>query len=605
MQTTENADSLAYVHLRLTDFGARPDSGEDATIPMQLALEAASRSESPVVLDCPMGRYDFYPANATRKVYYISNTASEEENADVTKTIALYLQGQKNLTLEGKGSSFIVHGKQTMMVLDDCERIELRNFNFDYARPTMAEMTVELSGAGFLEARVHPDSRYEITDGKLYWIGDGWRFGHGPMQVYDPVTNTTHRVDNWVAKAEKAETPEPGKLRFSGKGIPALMAGTVLQMRDGLRDQVGTFATGCRDIGWSNVGMHYMHGLGIICQFSENLLFDKMNLAPRDDSGRTAAAFADFIHLSGCRGKVKIANSRFIGGHDDPINVHGTHLLVVGQPSSNELLVRFAHPQTYGFEAFFPGDTIEFVRGRTLGGYASNRIVAAEAVNRREIRLILEREAPLEWHPGDVIENITWTPEVEISGNYFARIPTRGILVTTRRKVVIENNRFDRMTMSAILIADDAESWFESGRVQDVTIRGNEFMECGGTEHAVIRIEPENSIISDAYPVHSNIRIERNRFVMNDSSSALHAKSTEQLLFTDNEIELQKSLADISDSHDELIGLAACRDVKIEGNSVIGGTEILSVRIGKMIRETLFCFPENKIKVMEDETSNG
>jgi hypothetical protein len=33
-----------------------------------------------------------------------------------------------------------------------------------------------------------------------------------------------------------------------------------------------------------------------------------------------------------------------------------------------------------------------------------------------------------------------------------------GVLVTTRRKVVIENNRFDRITMSAVLISDDAES---------------------------------------------------------------------------------------------------------------------------------------------------
>ena len=53
------------------------------------------------------------------------------------------------------------------------------------------------------------------------------------------------------------------------------------------------------------------------------------------------------------------------------------------------------------------------------------------------------------------VENVTWTPEVEIRNNYFSRIPTRGILVTTRRKVVIEDNVFYRIPMSGVLVSDD------------------------------------------------------------------------------------------------------------------------------------------------------
>jgi hypothetical protein len=32
-----------------------------------------------------------------------------------------------------------------------------------------------------------------------------------------------------------------------------------------------------------------MHGLGIICQFSENLAFERVHMAPRPGSGRTCA----------------------------------------------------------------------------------------------------------------------------------------------------------------------------------------------------------------------------------------------------------------------------------------------------------------------------
>ena len=68
---------------------------------------------------------------------------------------------------------------------------------------------------------------------------------------------------------------------------------------------------------------------------------------------------------------------------------------------------------------------------------------------------------------GVAVENVTWTPEVEIRGNYFARTPTRGILVTTRRKVVIADNLFYRLPMSAVLMADGGGAYSHVGIVVD------------------------------------------------------------------------------------------------------------------------------------------
>ena len=84
------------------------------------------------------------------------------------------------------------------------------------------------------------------------------------------------------------------------------------------------------------------------------------------------------------------------------------------------------------------------------------------------------------------------------------------------------------MQMSGILIADDARSWFESGRVRDVTIRNNNFMECGGP---VILISPENDR-NEGY-VHRNIAITNNRFQLT-GTNAIFAKSVDGLKITDN-----------------------------------------------------------------------
>lgn len=527
----------AFASIRLNDFGIQPDSGEDAAEAMRKAIKAASRIAGPVILTCDHGRYDLYPEGAVQAEYHISNTASEDECPDVAKTIGILLKDMKNVTFDGNGSLFVFHGKQTMIVVDGCEEVTIRNLRLDYERPTVTEMTVERIGANFLDTVVHEDSRYEAENGRLTWKGEGWRFRDGPMQEYDPPTNTTWRIDNFVTTAARVEERALGRLRlhFDDGPLPQTAVGRVFQSRDGIRDQVGALIAGSRKVVWSDVGVHFTHGLGLVCQFSEDVSFERIELAPRPDSGRTVAAFADCIHVSGCRGLIRVADSRFEGAHDDVINVHGTYLRVAGQPSSNEVLLRFMHPQTYGFPAFRAGDVVAFVRSESLAAYAEAVVIEAELAAPRMMRIKLDGPVPEPLRDGDVVENVTWTPEVEIVGNVMARIPTRGILLTTRRRSLIEGNRFERMAMSAILVACDAESWYESGSVADLTVRGNTFFECGHPGAAVISVAPENTETPEGHYVHSRIAIEHNRFDMRDAP-LLAATSTEHLTFAGNVI---------------------------------------------------------------------
>jgi len=561
--------SPAATMIRVTDYGAGPDSGADAMQAVQRAIAAAAQETGPVIIDFPYGRYDFYPEHAIRAPYYISNTTTEEENPDVTKTFGILLKDMSDVMIEGNGSLLMFHGKMTLIGVIGCDRIEILNLNTDYVRPTMSEMTVEAVGSLTMDVRVHADSWYELEQGSLEWVGQGWRFAHGPAQQYDPSNNTTWRVPNPVTIATKIEELEPGRLRFHFEKPPVAAVGHTFQMRDGIRDQVGAFINESRNVKLKQVGMHFMHGLGIVGQYSENLVFDAITLAPRPNSGRTAAAFADFLHLSGCRGKITVLNSLFEGAHDDPINVHGTHLRVVGRPAPDQLIVRFMHGQSYGFQAFHPGDDIDFVRERSLLVYASNSVKEARLLNPREMLLTLEQPAPDSIEPSDVVENATWTPEVEIRGNRFARIPTRGVLMTTRRKVVIEDNEFDRMAMSGILIADDAASWYESGMVNDVTIRGNRFIACG---EPVIGILPENEHIDADTPVHRNIVIESNEFYMK-GDHVVQAKSTQGLHFVNNQLEQAASAGKDRDNGRPPIRLQGCTDVVIEGNTFVGRDE--------------------------------
>src|SRR3712207_1066458 len=158
----------------------------------------------------------------------------------------------------------------------------------------------------------------------------------------------------------------------------------------------------------------------------------------------------------------------------------------------------FRSPQSYGFNAFFVGDTVAFVKSSSMRRIASAVVKQVNRISDRVIELALDRAVPRSVVvKSDCIENLTYTPEVEITHNLFTHTSTRGTLVTTPRRVVIADNTYRNTGMSAILIEADAKGWFESGAVKDVMIRDNIFEGCalnGVSAQAVIAINPSNEI---------------------------------------------------------------------------------------------------------------
>lgn len=198
----------------------------------------------------------------------------------------------------------------------------------------------------------------------------------------------------------------------------------------------------------------------------------------------------------------------------------------------------------------------------------------------------------------DCVENLTCTPEVEITNNFFTRTSTRGTLVSTPRRVVIRKNTYYKTGMSAILIEGDAEGWFESGPVSDVLIEGNIFVDCaynGGPHNAVIAINPSNTEVRDTHPVHKNIRIRNNVFKIFDYP-VLYAKSTANLFFSDNSIERTTLLSPFTENR-HLFRLNGCRNVVIDNIKYKGDVLGKDVFLEHMRRKFLKTSPELKIQI--------
>ena len=557
----------AQTVISVEDFGLKPNTFADVTAKVSEAIKTCKSGEN-TILVFPAGRYDFWPEKADKREFYVSNTSSEIEVLSKTKTLGLLLDGMNGLTIEGNGSLFVFHGKMTTFAIVNSRNITLQNISFDFERPTMSEMTLREVGDEVMVADIHPDSKYMIINGKLKWYGEGWGKERFHSIKFRPGEGTGFYSSWSPFDKATAEVVAPLRVKFTGdfrnhKFIP----GDVLTTRDPYRDQVGAFINRSSNINLRNVAMQYMHGLGIVNQFSENLTFSNVTVAPRPESGRVIAAFADCMHFSGCKGQITIENCRFRGAHDDPVNVHGTHLKVLEVLSPRELKVRFMHHQTYGFEAFLAGDTVGFVSASTLEVYGRGAVTSGRLVSEREMVVEMQQPVPASLEAGDVLENITWNPSVTIRNCRFEQTNTRGLLITTRGKVIIENNEFMRTGMHGILIANDASSWYESGPVQDVVIRNNLFEYCGynsAPNNYVINIAPENHELVNGLMIHRNILIEENTFRVYDTP-VLSARSTENLRFIHNRI-IRADFAGLPRGNRPAFNLTGCRKVEITKN---------------------------------------
>ena len=459
--------------------------------------------------------------------YFCSNTAKQHENPDGTRYTAIFLENKKNITIDGNGASLIVHGKMTPFLFDRCENITLKNLTVDYYCPTMTEFTVISNIDGVCELKFNRDCCFR-TDGKdLYFHGENDKNGrpfweHRPneqgryVKVYNPETRMCRDFNRNDLTFDSIEKVGEHRLRVTLSNKDAdFVAGHRFQIRSIVRDQTGALFQRCKNLNLENLRVKFMHGLGMVSQFCENVTYKNCDFTPAE--GRTVASTADFFQFSGCRGDLTIDSCKAFGAHDDYVNVHGTHLRIIeADAESNTIVVRFMHPESWGFQAFESGDELEYIRWDTLIPYAKTRVVSYEKLNSTDIRLTLDRVLPHMEVGKDVVENATWTPNLYVRNCSFGPTSGRGILSTTRGEVVIENNVFDRLWGPALLIEDDCNFWFESGYTKSIIFRNNVVENCEYAEMwqgaPVIRCTPKVMDENSEEFVHGRLVVENNTF---------------------------------------------------------------------------------------------
>lgn len=575
----ESGRAVRMRRIRVTDYGAVPDSGAAANGAFARALEACGGHDAVIIF--PRGRYDFHP------------------DPDSEQTIAMALRGARNIVVDGGGSEFVFHGRMKVFHVEDCENVTLRNFSTDWDRPYISQGEFVAVTPQYVDLRIDRSQYpYVIEQGHIRFTGEGWSAGvvDSYMNIYDKATGTiayrtrdSHTGNIFNGEAEQVA---PDVVRFHGsileREVP-VRPGQIITLYHGTYILTGIELCYSRDITLEDITLYHTLSNGVYGYRCENITLHRVSTTPRTEKGRVFSTVADASHFTCCRGRILIDGCAHAGQGDDFMNVRGTYSRIESFKDRCTALIDG--------------------RGWTIGATDTLWVVDRETM-RRGAELVVRRinkrnggyeveftdTVPAEVTEGMFLENKTWTPELVVRNCRFEKKNrARGMLVTTPRRVVIENNCFNTAG-AAILIEGDLDHWFESGSHTDLTIRNNRFVNCctSGCEtgdrwewgEAPITISPSFRPDSpDSPSYHRNITICDNTFECFDAP-VLFARSVENLRFERNRLvptfDYEPFLWQRS-----TLRLDGCRRVTVRGNRVAKDFPARTIELHHMRRSDL------------------
>lgn len=566
------AQKTDTVFVYLKNFGLTKTGEKDCTSFVNRALESVDEGK-PTVLVFNRGVYHFYPEQSSKRTYFESNTTDVNP-----RNCALLFENHKNLIVDGKGSTLIFHGQMQPFTFDGCANITLKNINIDWKQPLIAQ--AQVMAVSDKSIRLSIDVKqfpFRTEDGKIFFgtTKENQKPWYGAMEFDRDGHFVVPQTGDWGCLGRDwnkyvAENILPGivDLNYPFQRKPAV--GNYLVMRFAERIHSGIFIRNSKNVTIENVNLYHATGLGALAQYSENITFNGYRAIPNKAKSRYFGGGDDGIQISNCKGLITINNCEFAGLMDDPINVHGTSIMVTEIVASNQLKCKFMHHQSIGMTWGYAGDKISFIENSSMQTLGTGVINKLKEIDNENFIVILEKPVPEGFEVGDAIENLTWCPDVLVTNSLFKSCRARGLLVSTPGKVVIENNIFES-SGSAILICGDANAWFESGAVTDVLIRKNVFTEfCNSSSYqfceGIISVYPEIPKLNENSPrYHRNIRIEGNEFHPFDFP-VLYAKSVDGISFENNKLTRSTRFAPYH--HRKFtFSFDACSNINIQNNA--------------------------------------
>lgn len=480
-------------------FGAIPNDDKDDTEAIIKAVEACQNGDR---LIFEKGQYDIY------------------------KTISL--RGKKNLEIAGNGAMLMMRGYDretdrgafTLFTIQSCKNLTIHNIFIDQFPLRHMEGKVVALGQDYFDLEISreflPITGSEKIGTMMNYNSDGTPNGR---EFYNPKVKARELIKPNVLRISM----DDNKLKFLKIGEYVLIRHTGYGPNSISIDE-------CAGIILRDVDM-YSGGMGLYAgNRSSDITFERFNITYRPGTERLMSVNADGIHLNKCGGKIIIKDCVMKGMGDDCINIHSMFARVTGIDIDSSRIIleggksrskaggdmRVMYP---GYA--IPGDILVFYDVGTMQKKGT-AVVKSYTMKDKLAEVVLDK-VPAELKAEDLIDNLAYLPSsVSVTGSKFGRNRARGFLCQISN-VLMENNEWDHTSSGAIWIICDTHFWFESGPVNNVTIRNNRIIGCNKGETfregaIVIFCEQKGWQQYGPAGIHKNITIENNTIEDTDAS---------------------------------------------------------------------------------------
>lgn len=504
-------------------------SGNDAYDLYRLLSDLDSNKNIKIIFEKDI--YNIDPDYCFEKCVNISN-----HGWNGYKRFFALLEGMENVELDFSGSTLVSKGILTPFGIIDSKNITVKNAILENDNTMFLQARIIAHGDGYVDLekmrgasqfRMRHDRELAANYCECFFVVDNSIEYNCNTGELEPGTADHSFGYLWDMRFQDIGD---NKLRLHGvKRYPPI--GNIAVFSAARRLGCGFFCEDSSDITLENVTVHSCFGMGILAQTCHNIHLNSFNTLRHSDQFYTSNA--DSTHFVNCTGLVLVENSTFEGQLDDALNIHGMYVRIESK-KANELIVREVHGQARGIRMLREGDKIQIVNKESLIPYSEKTIVKTEYINQDITRLMLD-ESTDDVVVGDDVESLDRSADLIFRNNIVRNNRARGMLIATRGKTVIEDCYF-HSSGSAILFESNGDYWFESGGVQDVTIRNNFFDGCKYARwgSAVISCVPRKAIESGKY-FNREINVIDNKFNMT-MDYAVQFDNVERVRFTGNEV---------------------------------------------------------------------
>lgn len=483
------------------------------------------------VLAFEEGTYYFYPTYAYEQHCYITN------NDHSQKRIAFPVFNKKGFTIQGKGARFIFVGRILPFFVVGCENITLEGFTMDYKRPLYSQGLVLEASPTVVKLKIDSVKfPYKVVKDHFVFIGDYYEgtYVHG-MLAFDPDEKKPARAcrDNHVGGELKGIELEKGIIEIHHDFRKHPEPGQFLTIKHERRFVPGIALDHSAGLLLKDLNILAAGTMGVVAQYCSDIRLDHVVTAVEEGSDRMVSTNADSTHFVGCTGQLLVENCRFEQQLDDAFNVHGNYLDIEVIENDTTVMAKIGHFQQVGVFGLELGSRIMLLDRATLLDEQVLTLKSKEILNNQYVRLTFAERIVTKEGRSYSLEDMDMYPTIIFRNNTVRKNRARGILLTSRKPILIENNRFETEG-AAIKISGDTNHWHESGAISELIIRNNYIASYNDVwGRAIIDIDPEMVEFEQGRYYHNRIIVEGNTIEI-DNRPLFYGQSFKSLLLKNN-----------------------------------------------------------------------